>query len=103
MKYLLLIISLLTISCNSKDNWIVVPFEVNGNPFNCYILEDVSIFIGKGFVWWTNKTTHQTTEIQCNFIAIKVQNDNWDEALKEVKLTRDSCNKLHEQMYTPAK
>ena len=96
MRHLLFALALLFVGCDTPVyNKVVIPFDSNGNPFNCYALENTKIFSGEHYVWWVNNFTHQTVEFHGSFLIIRVLDDDWDEALKQVKLTKETCNKLH--------
>lgn len=85
-------------SCNAETlgaDWIVVQLDMNGRPFRCWELTNVSI-VNEGQsdgVYWRSPAGH-LVHISGLYNRVQVTGGRWAEAAAEVGVTLDACRQI---------
>jgi hypothetical protein len=85
-------------SCNATANgadWIVVQLDLNGKPFRCWSMQDVSISNENASdgIWWQNESGN-LIHISGLYNRVQVIDDNWLNAYNELGLTEETCKEI---------
>lgn len=83
-------------SCNAEQfgaDWVVVQLDVNGRPFRCWELHNVSISneTQSDGIQWQASTGHMV-HVSGFYNRVQVIGGRWDEAARELGLTRAACS-----------
>lgn len=101
-------------SCSATHfgaSWVVVKNDLNGKPFRCWMLSDVSVTneSGSDGIYWKSPEGH-LVHVSGNYDYVQVQSDrnklysernvsSWEEALNELGLTEDTCKLLQNRIF----
>lgn len=93
-------------SCSASQfgsDWVVVQLDLNGNPFRCWALRNTSIAneAQSDGIYWLDGTTGNLVHISGLYNRVQVEGGNWDHAYRELGLTEDTCEEIHDRMWTP--
>jgi hypothetical protein len=91
-------------SCTAKQfgaDWVVVKNDLNGKPFRCWALGDVSI-TNEGQsdgIYWKSPRGH-LVHIAGNYDYVQVEHMDWRSAYAELGLTEETCEALRDRLFT---
>lgn len=76
-------------------DWIVVQYDMEGRPYRCWELHDVSVANEEHSdgIYWLSSDGH-LVHISNNYNRIQVTRSEWDSAFVEAGLTREECASL---------
>lgn len=83
-------------------DWIIIERRLDGTPYQCWMLEDVSV-ANEGSsdgIYWENENGN-LIHISGSYDRVQVLNDHWSDALEEINMTREACNKVQSRTYDP--
>ncbi|HVM90375.1 MAG TPA: hypothetical protein VMU11_00575 [Verrucomicrobiae bacterium] len=88
-------------SCAAEEmgaNWVVVQMDMNGHAFRCWSLHGVSISNEEHSdgIYWLDSETGNLVHISGNYNRVQVGGDHWDHAYRELGLTQDLCQHIHD-------
>lgn len=84
------------------SDWIVVELrELDGTPYRCWMLEEVSIANEESSdgIYWKDPNTGNMVHVSGSYDRVQVVDDQWDEALAIVNLTEGECTKIRQSRY----
>ncbi len=115
MKRILLGLILFTMSCAGWDascsscaaqsfgsDWLVVQVNaLNGTPYRCWTLQGASVSneSQSDGIWWKDTRSDNLVHISGHYNRVQVVHGNWDDAYKQVGLTKTSCDALKDRLY----
>lgn len=83
------------------SNWIIVQMNVDGNPFRCWKLTNVSVNNepnSDGIVWLSGDG--HLVHLSGFYNRVQVEGD-WDTAFAEIGLTEATCRQIQRLRYNP--
>jgi len=82
-------------------DWIVVQYNMSGDPYRCWVLESVSISNeaqSDGIYWLAS--SGNLVHISGTYNRVQVEGEKWNQGFAEVGLTRESCEAIHARVYS---
>jgi hypothetical protein len=77
-------------------DWIIVKTDLEGKPFRCWELRNVSIVNEENSdgIYWKDSSTGNLIHISGFYDRVQVSNNNWDKAFRTLNLTRNTCQQI---------
>lgn len=84
-------------------DWVVVQMDLNGRPFRCWELRNVSIENEpqSDGIYWLDEHSN-LVHISGLYNRVQVDGNNWNQAYRAMGLTQESCRAVREHMFTPS-
>ncbi len=91
-------------SCQAENfgaDWVVVQMDLEGRPFRCWALQDTSIDNEpqSDGIYWKENGTGNLVHISGLYNRVQVVGGNWNNAFKELGLTKEACGVIRERLY----
>jgi len=92
-------------SCNAINfggDWVLVELtEMQGTPYRCFMLHDVSLTSEEGSdgVYWKDRDTGNMVHISGSYDMVQVVDGNWTQAFAVVNLDRATCEAIQASAY----
>ncbi len=85
---------------NYGADWIIVQYDYTDAPFRCWRLEDVSVANENGSdgIYWLADGGN-LVHLSGMYTRIQVEGDNWAHGFREIGLTPEGCEALHNAVF----
>lgn len=80
---------------NMGADWVVVQTDMDGRPFRCWTLNDVSVANedNSDGIYWQSADGH-LVHISNNYVRVQVDHGGFEGALAEIGMTTEQCARL---------
>ena len=85
-------------------DWVIVQMDVSGRPFRCWELHNRSVSneTQSDGIYWIADGKGNLVHISGFYNRVQVVNSDWDNAYREVGLTKETCAAIHNRAFDPA-
>lgn len=83
-------------------SWVVTQNDMQGHPFRCWKLENVSVANEQGSdgIQWKSPDGHMV-HLAGQYNRVQVDGGNWTSAFAELGLTEETCKMIRERQFDP--
>ncbi len=94
-------------SCNAENfgaDYVIVQMDLEGRPFRCWALQNVSITneSQSDGIYWKDTASGNLVHISGHYNRVQVVGGNWNDAFQHIGLTKEACGVIRELTYDPA-